>query len=192
MKYLLRYLVMICLFFLRQFSLLCWYRSLNIYTCVSQPSQNCLFQSFCITMLNKYNECRYRKCKTVLQLWQANWVITSQMDPCSIIKYLLPHLSGLDWRRAAQLHTHDPAPGPALQAGDPSLSAPPHLLSSSCPAGAWQLAGGRGGCWWCGWSPGLSCCRAGGRGRTDSLHQEQDSYNPHTGTCLGWHTTAPN
>ena len=70
------------------------------------------------------------------------------MDPCSIIKYLLPHLSGLDWRRAAQLHTHDPAPGPALQAGDPSLSAPPHLLSSSCPAGAWQLAGGRGGWWW--------------------------------------------
>ena len=75
------------------------------------------------------------------------------MDPCSIIKYLLPHLSGLDWRRAAQLHTHDPAPGPALQAGDPSLSAPPHL-SSSCPAGAWQLAGGRGG-----WSQ--RCCGGG-------------------------------
>ena len=121
----------------------------------------------------------------------SNYIANGSMFNCSIIKYLLPHLSGLNWRRAAQLHTHDPAPGSALQAGDPSLSAPPHLSSSSCPAGAWQLAGGRGGWWWCGWSPGLSCCRAGGRGRTDSLHQEQDSYNPHTGTCTLQLTTNP-
>ena len=69
------------------------------------------------------------------------------MYPCSIIKYLLPHLSGLDWRRAAQLHTHDPAPGPALQAGDPSLSAPPHLSPPRAQRGrgSWLVGVAAGG-----------------------------------------------
>ena len=112
-------------------------------------------------MLNKYNGCRYigngRQFRLSLQLWQAKWAITSQMDPCSIIKYLLSHLSGLDWRRAAQLHhTHDPAPDSTL-CRLVTTRYPPRLISSPPPArlGAWQLAGGRGGGWQWWWSPEL-------------------------------------
>ena len=129
MKYLLRYLVMICLFFLRHFSFL-FMLIVDTVLWISTPA---FLNQVKIAIFNHpvlcsidiwYNECRYRKCKTVQVI---SSIVTSKLS---------------NYIANGSMFNHKISSPSPLRSGLAESSPAPHSWPSSRPrtAGWWSLA----------------------------------------------------